>query len=89
MSQSEIMMIAQDMVTTAACLAGPAILVSMIVGTLVSILQTITSIQEQTLSFAPRMVAVFLVILLTLPWMMQIAMSFTLRMMEYAARVTG
>ena len=69
-------------------LSGPAIVVSLVVGLLISLAQTVTSVQEQTLSFAPRIVAVGAVMLLTLPWMLQQSSAFTLRMMERLLQVT-
>ena len=80
--------IGQDFLLTAMWLSGPAILVSLVVGLLISLAQTITSIQEQTLSFAPRIIAVGAVMLLTLPWMLQQSSAFTLRMMERLLQVT-
>lgn len=86
MTQAEVLVMARDLVITAALLAAPTILVSILVGTLVSILQTITSIQEQTLSFAPRMAAVFAVVLFTLPWSLSLLLNFTQRMIEHAVQ---
>ena len=80
--------IGQDFLLTAMWLSGPAILVSLVVGLMVSLAQTITSVQEQTLSFAPRIVAVGAVMLLTLPWMLQQSSAFTMRMMERLLQVT-
>ncbi len=80
--------IGQDFLLTAMWLSGPAILVSLVVGLMVSLAQTITSVQEQTLSFAPRIVAVGAVMLLTLPWMLQQSSAFTIRMMERLLQVT-
>lgn len=48
--------------------AAPMLLVSLIVGFIISILQTVTSIQEQTLTFVPKLLAVFLVLMLTGNW---------------------
>jgi flagellar biosynthetic protein FliQ len=89
MTQIELMAIARDLFITACYLAGPAILVSMFVGTAVSIFQTITSIQEQTLTFAPRIVAVMAVILVMLPWSLQVLIEFTTRMMLLAAEAAA
>ena len=80
--------IGQDFLITAMWLSGPAIIVSLVVGLLISLAQTVTSVQEQTLSFAPRIVAVGAVMLLTLPWMLQQSSAFTLRMMERLLQVT-
>ena len=85
MNASDVMAIARDLLTTAMLLSMPAVGASLLVGLLVSILQTITSIQEQTLSFAPRLVAVGAIVLISLPWSLQIAQGFTLRMVERLA----
>ena len=68
-------------------LSGPPLLASLLVGLLVSILQALTSIQEQTLSFVPRLVAVGLVLLLFLGWILQTGISFTVRMLSLASEV--
>ncbi len=58
----------------------PVLLVSLIIGLLISIFQTVTSIQEQTLTFVPKIVCVFLALMLFGPWMMQ-------RMVEYTTQL--
>jgi flagellar biosynthesis protein FliQ len=88
METLDIVEIGQDLLVTVMWLSGPAILASLIVGLVISLMQTVTSIQEQTLSFAPRIVAVGLVMLLTLPWMLQQSTAFTIRMMERMLQVT-
>lgn len=85
MNSADVAAIARDLLTTAMLLSMPAIGASLLVGLLVSILQTVTSIQEQTLSFAPRLIAVGVVVLATLPWSLQIASGFTLRMIARLA----
>jgi flagellar biosynthesis protein FliQ len=52
-------------------LAAPMLLVAIGVGLIISVLQAVTSIQEQTLTFVPKLVAVFAVFILALPWMLQ------------------
>ena len=69
-------------------ISGPPILISLAVGLAVSIFQTVTSVQEQTLSFAPRIVAVGMVLLIALPWILTLLTSFMTRMMERMALVT-
>lgn len=88
MDTLEVVEIGSDLLITVMWLAGPPVLVSLIVGLGISILQTITSVQEQTLSFAPRIVAVGVVLVLTLPWMLTLTSAFTLRMIEKMAMVT-
>lgn len=55
----------------------PVLLVSLVVGLLISIFQTVTSIQEQTLTFVPKIVFVFLALMLFGPWMMQQMVEYT------------
>jgi len=55
----------------------PILLVGMMVGFLISLLQALTQIQEQTLSFIPKMVAVAATVFLALPWMLNVLVEFT------------
>ncbi len=87
MEMEQVIEIGRDLLYTAMLLALPTLAASLIVGLLVSILQAITSIQEQTLSFLPRLLAVGLVLVVAMPWTMQLAVHFTMRMMERAAGV--
>lgn len=79
--------LARDFLMTAMIIAMPALVVSLIIGLIVGVLQTITSVQEQTLSFVPRLLAVGLVMLVCLGWILQMAVHFTMRMLAYAAEV--
>lgn len=54
----------------------PILLISLIVGLVISIFQTVTSIQEQTLTFVPKIVCVFLGLIIFGPWMMQKMVDF-------------
>ncbi len=87
MEMEQVIEIGRDLLYTAMLLALPTLAASLIVGLLVSILQAVTSIQEQTLSFLPRLLAVGLVLVVAMPWTMQLAVHFTMRMMERAAGV--
>ncbi|BCJ95231.1 flagellar biosynthesis protein FliQ [Anaerocolumna cellulosilytica] len=60
--------------------SAPLLIVSLIVGLVVSILQTVTSIQEQTLTFVPKLLAIFLVIMLLGSWMMTEVRDFTIEL---------
>ena len=82
MDTLEVVEIGQDLLLTSMWLAGPPIIISLFLGLVVSVFQTVTSVQEQTLSFAPRIVAVGVVLLLLLPWMLTVTSSFTMRMFE-------
>lgn len=56
--------------------AAPLLLVSLIVGLVISIFQTVTSIQEQTLTFVPKLLAIFITLLLTGSWIMNNCVEF-------------
>ena len=55
--------------------SAPLLLVSLVVGLVISILQTVTSIQEQTLTFVPKLLAVFLVLIIAGDWVMGLAVE--------------
>jgi len=71
--------LARDLLLTTLMLAGPVLLVGLIVGVAVSLFQALTSVQEQTLSLIPKMFAVMLVILLLLAPALQILVDYTTR----------
>ena len=60
--------------------AAPLLLISLSVGLTVSIFQTVTSIQEQTLTFVPKVIAIFTGIMVIGPWMMNNIVTFTQRL---------
>jgi flagellar biosynthetic protein FliQ len=62
--------LAKTTLLTALALVTPALLVGMAVGLTVSLIQTITSVQEQTLAIVPKMLAVVATLLLLLPWIL-------------------
>jgi flagellar biosynthetic protein FliQ len=62
--------------------AGPPLLVGLVVGILVGFFQTITQIQEFTLTFVPKMLAVFICLFLMMPWMSNKLVTFTTNLIE-------
>jgi len=68
----------------------PVLLVSLIVGLLISIFQTVTSIQEQTLTFVPKIIAVFLSLMLLGHWMLNSMVEFMVELYSnFALYVNG
>jgi flagellar biosynthetic protein FliQ len=65
-------------VYNALMLVSPILLTTIVVGLTVSLVQAVTSIQEQTLSFAPKLFAVGGVLVLTASWLMKTLMNFTI-----------
>ena len=82
MNEVEVLDIARDAMTTMLMVSMPILLVGLTVGLLVSIFQTLTHIQEMTLTFIPKIVAVFGASVLLLPWMLRHLTEFTERMMD-------
>ncbi len=70
MTVDEVVAIANQALFTVIKVSAPVLLVSMAVGLIVSIFQTVTSIQEQTLTFVPKVLAIFLMLMLVGHWMM-------------------
>ena len=70
MTINEVVTIANEALFTIIKVAAPVLLVSMAVGLLVSIFQTVPSIQEQTLTFVPKVLSIFLMIMLIGHWML-------------------
>ncbi len=82
MSDSIVLDLARNALLLAASLAGPMLLVALIVGLIISILQAVTQIQEQTLAFVPKLAAVAMVFLIGLPWMIQTAVRYTAELLR-------
>jgi flagellar biosynthesis protein FliQ len=61
-------------------IVGPILLVSLVVGLIISIFQAATSISEQTLTFVPKLIVVLLLTLLLLPWIISNIKNFTFEM---------
>jgi len=74
----------REMLRTAALVSAPILGVALIVGLIISLLQTLTSIQEQTLTFVPKVAAIALVVGIGMPWILDHLMTF-LRLILTAA----
>lgn len=70
MNESVIIDIARQALFIVIKTSAPMLLISLVIGLIVSILQTVTSIQEQTLTFVPKFIAVFLIIMLCGGWIL-------------------
>ena len=77
MSDALVMTLMQRALETLLWITGPMLAVAIVVGVIVSLIQTLTSIQDQTFSFAPRVVAMFVVFLITFPWALRVLVTFT------------
>ena len=77
MSHALVVDLARNAVMLALLLSGPLLIVALAVGVLVSVVQAVTQIQEQTLAFVPKLFAVAATFLIVLPWMLQLAIKYT------------
>lgn len=77
MDIEDIVLMGREFFSMALLLTAPVVAISLIVGLLISIGQTVTSIQEQTLSFAPRIIAVVLLLILMANWYLTTLQSYT------------
>jgi len=80
MMQEELIGLGIETFKIALILSLPALLVGMFLGLAVSIFQATTQINEMTLSFIPKIIGIVVVIILTMPWMMNEMQDFTIRM---------
>lgn len=79
-TQGEILDIARDTFVTIILTAAPPLLVSLVVGLIISVFQTVTSIQEQTLTFVPKILSIFLTLMLIGGWMLDNMTNFMTRL---------
>ncbi len=77
MTEAFVLTLGRNAIMLALTLAGPMLLLSLIIGSLISLVQAATQINESTLIFVPKLVGLILVLLLLGSWMMQQAMTYT------------
>ena len=77
MDQAFIIDFAMESIKTTLLLSAPMLGFGLVTGLLISIFQAVTSIQELTLTFIPKILAVFFSLILFFPWLIQIMLSFT------------
>ena len=82
MTTEFVKMISSEVFKVVMFVAGPALTVGLIVGLLVGFFQTITQIQEFTLTFVPKMLAVFPCLFLMMPWMSEKLITFTTNLIK-------
>ena len=80
MTVDQVIDIARNSVWTIIQCSAPMLIVSLIVGLIISVFQTITSIQEQTLTFVPKFIAIMLVIVICGNWIMTSLTEYTVEL---------
>ncbi|MFV0371251.1 MAG: flagellar biosynthesis protein FliQ [Azonexus sp.] len=89
MTPGIVMEIGRQAIQAALMLAGPMLIAALAVGLIVSIFQAATSINEATLQFVPKLVAVFFVLIFLGPWMLQYMIDFIQRLYGSIPQIVG
>ena len=87
MSQSDVMTVIQQGIYTVLLVSAPLLGISLLVGLVISIFQASTQIHEQTLTFAPKIIAIFITLIFFGPWMMNKLIDYANMVFDYIARV--
>jgi flagellar biosynthetic protein FliQ len=86
MSGTDVLDVARDAIITLVIVASPLMLVGLVVGIVISLFQALTQIQEMTLVFVPKIIAMFVALLIALPFMADVLHG---HMTRLAARIAG
>ena len=89
MTPGTVMEIGRQAIEVTLLMAAPMLLAALIVGLIISIFQAATQINEQTLQFVPKLIIMFLVLLLAGPWMLQYLMDYIQRLFESIPQLIG
>ncbi len=79
----------QEALTAIVVLAGPVLIGALIVGLLIAVFQAVTTIQEMTLTYIPKMVVVVVILFFLFGFMLEYAIDFTERVLTFIPSVTG
>jgi len=86
MTGPEVLDVARDAILTLVIVSSPLLLIGLIVGVIISLFQALTQIQEMTLAFVPKILAIFVAMLIALPFM---ADHLQVHMVRLAARIAA
>jgi flagellar biosynthetic protein FliQ len=75
--------ILRSLISTSLLIIAPILIVAVLVGVAISLFQSVTSIQEQTLTFVPKVIAIGMVIVFTAPWILRQLMQFTIAYLSH------
>jgi flagellar biosynthetic protein FliQ len=81
MNDATVIAIAQDALWTTVLVSGPILIVTLVIGMLVSVFQAMTQINEATMTFVPKIIGVFAIAALLGPWMIGTMVNYTIRML--------
>jgi len=84
-----VLTVARESLTVTVMLAAPLLLAALVTGVLVGVLQAATQINEMTLSFIPKLLALVVTLLATGPWMLQLLTSYTRMLFQNIPSMLG
>ena len=89
MTPEMVMNIGRQAIEMMLMMAGPLLLSGLIIGLIVSIFQAATQINEATLSFIPKLIGIFVMLIVAGPWMLQMMVDYIRRLFESIPQLTG
>lgn len=89
MTPDMVIKLAEQSIFTIILISAPMLLIALAVGLLVSIFQAMTQIQEQTLAFIPKILAVFISLVVFGPWMLTLLLDYTRDLFQQLPRIIG
>ena len=89
MTPELVMDIGRQAIEMTLLLSAPLLLAALVIGLIISIFQAATQINEQTLSFIPKLVGMFMVLILAGPWMLQMMVDYIRRLFESIPQIIG
>jgi flagellar biosynthetic protein FliQ len=89
MTPETVLTVAREALTVTAMVSAPLLLAALAVGVLVGVLQAATQINEMTLSFIPKLLALFVTLIATGPWMLQLLTAYTRMLFQNIPAMLG
>ena len=87
MNEEIVIQLGQDALKTLAMLSAPLLISTLVIGLIVSIFQALTQINENTLTFVPKMIVIAIILVLAGPWMLQTMSAYTTNLFENIATI--
>lgn len=87
MNEQMVLDLGRQALVTTLMVAGPMLAAALLIGLLVSVFQAVTQINEMTMTFVPKIVGILVVGLVTLPWVLQVMLSFTRQVLTMIERL--
>lgn len=87
MSEDVVLNLGQNALKTLAMLSAPLLLSTLVIGLVISIFQALTQINENTLTFVPKMIVIAIILVLAGPWMLDVMSAYTVNLFESIATI--